>query len=73
MIQQESKTDWQEMYRVFNMGHRLEIYTDASSAERMMAMARMLHIDAKIIGHVEGAPSKKLTIQSEHGTFVYES
>lgn len=73
MIQQESKTDWQEMYRVFNMGHRLEIYTDAQSAERMIAMANAFHIEAKIIGRVEAAESKKLTIQSEYGTFVYES
>jgi len=73
MIQQESKTDWQEMYRVFNMGHRLEIYTDSKSADRMIALASALHIDAKVIGRVESAPSKKLTIQSEYGTFVYES
>jgi phosphoribosylformylglycinamidine cyclo-ligase len=73
MIQTESKTDWQEMYRVFNMGHRLEIYTDAQSAERMIALAKSMHIEAKVIGRVESAPSKKLTIQSEFGTFVYES
>jgi phosphoribosylformylglycinamidine cyclo-ligase len=73
MIQQESKTPWQEMYRVFNMGHRLEIYTDAASAERMIEIARGFHIDAQIVGRVEGSENKKLTIQSEHGEFSYES
>jgi phosphoribosylformylglycinamidine cyclo-ligase len=73
MIQQESKTPWQEMYRVFNMGHRLEIYTDAASAERMIEIARGFHIDAQIVGRVEGSENKKLTIQSEHGGFSYES
>jgi phosphoribosylformylglycinamidine cyclo-ligase len=73
MIQEESKTSWREMYKVFNMGHRLEIYTDSKSADRMIALASALHIDAKVIGRVESAPSKKLTIQSEYGTFVYES
>lgn len=73
MIQQESKTPWQEMYRVFNMGHRLEIYTDAASAVRMIEIARGFHIDAQIVGRVEASPVKKLTIQSEQGEFIYES
>jgi phosphoribosylformylglycinamidine cyclo-ligase len=73
MIQQESKTPWQEMYRVFNMGHRLEIYTDAESAERMIEIARGFQIDAQLVGRVESAESKRLTIQSEHGEFSYES
>jgi phosphoribosylformylglycinamidine cyclo-ligase len=73
MIQQESKTPWQEMYRVFNMGHRLEIYTDAASAERMIEIARGFHIDARIVGRVESSESRTLTIQSEHGEFSYES
>lgn len=73
MIQQESKTPWQEMYRVFNMGHRLEIYTDQSSAERMIEIARGFHIDAQIVGRVEASANRKLTIQSEHGEFSYES
>ena len=73
MIQQESKTPWQEMYRVFNMGHRLEIYTDALSAERMIEIARGFHIDGQIIGRVEASSVKKLTIRSEHGEFIYES
>jgi len=73
MIQEESKTPWQEMYRVFNMGHRLEIYTDADSAARMIEIARSFQIDAQIVGRVEAAESKKLTIKSEHGIFTYES
>ena len=73
MIQEESKTAWQEMYRVFNMGHRLEIYTDAESANRMIEIARGFHIDAQIVGRVEASSKKMLTIRSEHGEFIYES
>jgi phosphoribosylformylglycinamidine cyclo-ligase len=73
MIQEESKTAWQEMYRVFNMGHRLEIYTDAESAGRMIEIARSFHIDAQIVGRVEASSKKMLTIRSEHGEFIYES
>ena len=73
MIQEESKTAWQEMYRVFNMGHRLEIYTDADSANRMIEIARGFHIEAQIVGRVEASANKSLTIRSEHGEFIYES
>ena len=73
MIQEESKTPWQEMYRVFNMGHRLEIYTDQDSAGRMIEIARSFQIDAQIVGRVESSAERKLTIQSEHGVFTYES
>lgn len=73
MIQQESKTEWSEMYRVFNMGHRLEIYTDEVSAARMIEIARGFHIEAQIVGRVEAANSRKLTIRSQHGEFIYES
>jgi len=73
MIQEESKTAWQEMYRVFNMGHRLEIYTDAESAGCMIEIARSFHIDAQIVGRVEASSKKMLTIRSEHGEFIYES
>jgi phosphoribosylformylglycinamidine cyclo-ligase len=73
MIQEESKTPWQEMYRVFNMGHRLEIYTDAESAERMIEIAERFHIDARIVGRVESSNKKMLTITSDHGEFTYES
>ncbi len=71
MIQQESQTDWKEMYRVFNMGHRLEIYTHPQAAQDMIAIANEFGLDAKIIGRVEPAEVKKLTIQSEFGTFEY--
>lgn len=73
MIQEESKTPWQEMYRVFNMGHRLEIYTDAESAARMIEIAERFHIDARIVGRVESSNKKLLTITSDHGEFTYES
>lgn len=73
MIQEESKTPWQEMYRVFNMGHRLEIYTDAKSAERMIEIARSFHVEAQVVGKVEASTNRRLSIQSEHGEFIYES
>ncbi|MDP4290354.1 MAG: AIR synthase-related protein [Bacteroidota bacterium] len=71
LIQRESKTDWQEMYKVFNMGHRMEIYTDPSNASRMIEISRSFGIDAQVIGHCESCQGKKLTIKSEHGSFVY--
>ncbi len=71
MIQHESGTEWKEMYRVFNMGHRLEVYTNESAAEKMIAIAKTFDIDAQIIGKVESSNTKKLTIVSEHGTFEY--
>ncbi len=71
IIQQESKTDWAEMYRVFNMGHRMEIYTDEQSAHQMIAIAKTFNMDAQIVGRVEAAPEKQLTIRSSKGEFVY--
>jgi phosphoribosylformylglycinamidine cyclo-ligase len=71
MIQQESKTEWQEMYRVFNMGHRLEIFTNEEAAEKMIEIASTFNLEAKIIGRVEKSDKKKLTIKSEFGTFEY--
>lgn len=71
MIQQESKTEWQEMYRVFNMGHRLEIFTNEEAAKKMIDIARSFNLEAKIIGRVEKSDKKKLTIKSEFGTFEY--
>lgn len=70
-IQEESKTDWAEMYKVFNMGHRFEIYTSAENAERIIAISQSFGVDAKIVGRCESYEGKKLTIQSEFGTFVY--
>lgn len=72
MIQQESATDWKEMYKVFNMGHRLEVYLPAEHAAQVIDIARSFNIDAQIIGHVEASASKSLIIKSENGTFEYE-
>ena len=71
MIQKESNTEWKEMYRVFNMGHRMEIYTDVESANEMIALAKTFNIEAQIIGRVEESLNKKLTIQTDRGTFEY--
>ena len=72
LIQNESKTEWKEMYRVFNMGHRMEIYVpDQDCASDIIACAAKYNIDAQIVGHVETSPSKKLTIKTDKGTFEY--
>ena len=69
-IHQESGTDWKEMYKVFNMGHRMEVYLDAENAGKVIDIARSFNIDAQVIGHIEEG-SKSLTIMSEYGTFDY--
>ncbi|MGB0176174.1 MAG: AIR synthase related protein, partial [Owenweeksia sp.] len=61
LIQRSSGSDWKEMYQVFNMGHRMELYCDPSVAGNLVAIAREFNIDARIVGRVEGAPAKKLT------------
>lgn len=71
MIQQESDTSWEEMYKVFNMGHRLEVYLPQQYAARVIEIAQSFGIEAQIIGHVLPNEGKKVTIQSEFGTFVY--
>lgn len=71
MIQAESGTDWQEMYKVFNMGHRMELYVDESDAAAIIAISESFNIPAKIIGRVETATTKKVSIHSEHGHFEY--
>ncbi len=71
MIHQESQTSWQEMYKVFNMGHRMEIYTDPQTAQDIIAISKTFNVDAQIIGRVEENPKTKLTIKSEFGEFVY--
>ncbi|MFO7869363.1 MAG: AIR synthase-related protein, partial [Bacteroidales bacterium] len=71
IIQQESQTSWEEMYKVFNMGHRMELYVPEEIAESIIAISSSFNIDAQIIGKCESADSKKLTIKSEHGTFTY--
>lgn len=71
LIQKESGTPWSEMYKVFNMGHRMEIYVRPEAAEKVMAIAGEFGIESRIIGRVEDAPANKLTIITEAGTFEY--
>ena len=70
LIKEQSGTDWREMYQVFNMGHRMEIYVQPEMAERVIEISKSFNIDAQIIGHIEEGP-RSLTIQSEFGTFKY--
>ena len=72
MIHAQSGTAYKEMYKVFNMGTRLEIYTDEITAASIIEIAAGFNLDAQIIGYVEPADKTRLTIQSEPGTFVYE-
>jgi phosphoribosylformylglycinamidine cyclo-ligase len=71
LIQSESGTDWQEMYKVFNMGHRMELYVPEEVAPSLMAIAEKFAIQAQIIGRVEESAEKKLSIISDKGTFIY--
>jgi phosphoribosylformylglycinamidine cyclo-ligase len=70
-IQKESNTDWKEMYKVFNMGHRMEIYVSPKLADKIIAISKSFNVDAKIVGRVEKHNGKKLTIRSEFGEFTY--
>src|SRR6056300_79985 len=71
LIQEQSKTDWKEMYQVFNCGHRLELYVSPEIAEDIIAISKSFNVDAKIIGKVEASEKKRLTIKSEFGVFEY--
>ena len=71
LIQEQSETSWHEMYKVFNMGHRFEIYADEAAADGIISIAKAFNIEAQIIGHVESYNGKKVTINSEFGTFEY--
>ena len=71
LIQEQSKTDWKEMYQVFNCGHRMELYVKPEVADTIIAISKSFNVDAKIIGRVEASEQKKLTITSEYGTFMY--
>ena len=71
IIKQESNTDWKEMYKVFNMGHRMELYVKPEVSDQIIEISKSFGVDAKIIGRVEDSESKKLTISSEHGSFEY--
>ncbi len=69
-IQEQSGTDWAEMYKVFNMGHRLEVYVAPEDAEKVIAISKSFNIDAQVVGHIE-LGTKSLTIKSEYGEFYY--
>ena len=71
LIQEQSNTDWKEMYQVFNCGHRMELYVKPEIADDIIAISKSFNVDAKIIGRVEPAESKRLTIKSEYGMFEY--
>lgn len=71
LIQQESNTNWQEMFKVFNMGHRLEIYIDEKYASELIAISQSFNVDAQIIGRVEAYQGKKLTIKQDGITYTY--
>lgn len=71
LISRESGTDWAEMYKVFNMGHRMEIYVDPAKAAEIIEISRSMGIDAQIVGRVEDAPANRLTIKSDKGVFEY--
>ena len=71
MIHQESGTDWREMYEVFNMGHRMELYVSAETAEEIISISQSFGVDAQIVGRVEAATEKQLTLNSPYGTFKY--
>ncbi|MES2286038.1 MAG: AIR synthase related protein [Bacteroidota bacterium] len=71
MIQEQSGTDWKEMYTVFNMGHRMELYLPEAIAADIIAISRSFNVDARIVGRVEASDKKRLTIKSEFGLFEY--
>ena len=72
IIQEQSGTDWHEMYKVFNMGHRMEIYVDAADAQRVIDISRSFDIDARIIGYTQAADHNELIIESDKGRFEYQ-
>lgn len=71
MIQKESKTDWEEMYKVFNMGHRMELYLPEEHASEIIAISQRFAVDAKVIGRVESADKAQVTIDGEKGKYIY--
>lgn len=71
LIQNQSETNWSEMYEVFNMGHRFEIYLPEKYAQQVIDISKSFNVDAQIVGRVEHSANKKLTIKSEHGEFTY--
>jgi phosphoribosylformylglycinamidine cyclo-ligase len=71
LIQEQSKTSFQEMYKVFNMGHRMEIYTDKETAADIISISQSFNVEAQIIGYVEPSTKKQVTIRSPYGEFIY--
>lgn len=71
IIQKESETDWEEMYKVFNMGHRMELYVPENYADQIISISQKYDVDARIIGHVESAEETKVTIFSSKGKYIY--
>ena len=71
MIYEESGTDWKEMYKVFNMGHRMEVYLPEEYAQGIIEISKSFGVDAKIVGRVETSHNNKLTLESEFGKFEY--
>jgi phosphoribosylformylglycinamidine cyclo-ligase len=71
LIQRESGTKWKEMYRVFNMGHRMEIYISSEHVDEIIKISKSFNVDAQVIGRVEKSKKKKLTIESEKRKFEY--
>ena len=71
LIQEQSKTDWKEMYQVFNCGHRMELYVSPEIANDIIEISKSYNVNAQVIGRVEASETKKLTIESEFGTFNY--
>ncbi|MCB0485755.1 MAG: phosphoribosylformylglycinamidine cyclo-ligase, partial [Flavobacteriaceae bacterium] len=71
LIQKQSKTDWKEMYQVFNCGHRMELYVPQNIVEDLINISKSFNVDAQIVGRVETSDNKKLTIKSTYGEFIY--
>jgi phosphoribosylformylglycinamidine cyclo-ligase len=71
LIQQQSGTDWKEMYKVFNMGHRMEIYLEEKYAQEVIDISKSFGVDAQVIGRVESSPQKQVTIKAAVGEFQY--
>ena len=68
-IKEQSGTDWKEMYKVFNMGHRLEVYVSPENAQQVIEISKSFNIDAQVVGRIEASDKKELVIESEFGRF----
>ena len=71
MVQEESKANWKEMYKVFNMGHRMELYVDEEAVDEIIEISKSFNVEAQVVGRVEASDTKEVIIQSEHGVFEY--